>query len=170
MMRSLFTTITCVFFMLILHACSHPTVHPLSIETTLTAEGPLFEGSNTIQGDIGNFAEVLKSMNTSAGKISSATLKTVTLTVDDSSNFDRFSSITLQLVSEKTDMVKVALINPVAKGLHTIEMTVASEQADLSDLFRQDKFTAVADAILNQDVDGNIRMQARCTFLLTIKK
>ncbi len=137
----------------------------------LFAEGPLFEGSNTIQGEITtNINEIAKQHGISVDEFTNARLKSVTLYVDDSTDFDLLSSITMQFASDKTDMIEVALINPVPSGSTSLKLTVAGEQANLVEVLKQEKFTAVADAILTKDSDAGLEIRGDFEFELTYKK
>jgi len=166
------TFYTLFFASLLMTSCKNNKKETLSYkDVQIMAEGPLFEGSNTIQGDlVTQLPALTQKLKIDTEDIVSIRLNSVNLSIDDTSNFNLFSSITLQFASEKTDMIEVALINPVPVDKQTIQLTVASEQENLLDLLKQDKFTIVADAILKEDSDKNINMKAHLDFELTYKK
>jgi hypothetical protein len=137
----------------------------------ISAEGPLFEGSTTAQGEIETkLKDFAQANGIDEDKIESAKLKSVAVAVKDSTDFNIYSSLTIQFASEKTEMVKAAVINPIPTGSKKLTLTVAGEQDNLIDLLKQDKFTIVADAIVSKDTSMNIEMTGNFAFELTYKK
>lgn len=134
-------------------------------------EGPLFEGANTAQGDVADaLAAILKEKGITAEQISSARLTGLNLTVPDSVNFNMYTGITVQLVSDKTDMIKVGVINPVPKDQRSIDLSVAGEQDKMLDLLKQNKFTVVTDVNVAADTSMDVNIQANLKFEIIYKK
>lgn len=162
-----------IFLMITLtSACTKLETSTFKIENiALKAEGPLFEGPNTAQGEINKQLEgYAKSLNITVENIESAKLKSVTIKTIDSGNFDLFSSIKIQLVSEKTDMMDIGVINPIPAGSKEVKLSIAGELSDLIELLKQEKITIVADAGLTKDIDMNINWNCDLEFEINYTK
>ncbi|MDP2176100.1 MAG: hypothetical protein Q8K70_09360 [Bacteroidota bacterium] len=131
----------------------------------ITLDGPLFEGSNTaqclVESPLDNFLVDNKFEKES---LKEAILTELIIKTDDTSNFNLYQSITIQFVSENTEMVKVAVINPVPQNTNTITLKIAEEQKDIIELLKQEKIYIVADAILNSDSDMNVNLNCNLKF------
>ncbi|MFY8137729.1 MAG: hypothetical protein ACOVMR_06465 [Flavobacteriales bacterium] len=138
-----------------------------SEEITLSAEGPLFEGSNTLQGSMLIDLNKIKA-GTTAENVESVKIKSVKLTSTDSLMFNEISNITLQCTSNDASMIQSAVLNPVPEGASSISL-IPSAEADLVELFKQKEMLFVADAELRADKDGNISYKAVVEFELTLK-
>jgi len=137
----------------------------------LVAAGPLFEGTNTAQGDFSpNIADYLKQQGLPLSSLENATLQKVSFTLPDSLNSDLVSEITLQLAADQVDMQKVAVLNPVPAGQTLLTLNVAQEQKKIVELLRQNKMLLVADVNLKKDLEADWQATAVLEFLLTIKK
>ncbi len=137
----------------------------------LVASGPLFEGTNTAQGDFSpNIADYLKQQGLALSSLENATLQKVSLTLPDSLNSDLVGEITLQLAADQVDMQKVAVLNPVPAGQTQLTLNVAQEQKKIADLLRQNKMLLVADVNLKKDMEADWQATAVLEFLLTVKK
>ncbi|MEX0596062.1 MAG: hypothetical protein WD512_06130 [Candidatus Paceibacterota bacterium] len=159
-----------LFVFLLISSCQqeHITNELLLNDIEIKLEGPLFEGSNTGQCELESpLAEFIKENKIDIESLKEANLTELTISTDDSSNFNLYQSITIQLVSEKTDMVKVAVINPVPQNTNTIQLKIADEQKGIMELLKQDKVFIIADAILNSDSDMN--MNLKCNLKFNIK-
>ncbi len=171
-MRNYFASLILAGLVTLMQSCGTEQKTSLNYnQVVISAEGPLFEGSNTLQGQIeSKLSERIKDLQIKTENISSVKLKSITLSVNDTANFDLLTSITIQFASDKSDMVKVALINPVPAGSKTLKLTVANEQENLLDILKQEHFTVVADAIFAKDSDANFNMNGDFEFELTYKK
>lgn len=155
-------------------SCS-PKTESLKLELKqlkLFSEGPLFEGANTAQYDLNKpLEEFLKTNNITKDKIHSITLKNAEITaINDTMNLDLFQSFTLQIVTEKTDMIKLAMKNPVEKGSKQSTLQVAEIQEELMKAFEQDKVTLVLDTNISSDSDVNLELISNLIFEIKIKK
>ncbi|MES2618064.1 MAG: hypothetical protein V4613_09295 [Bacteroidota bacterium] len=157
---------------MLLNACSKNETLTFSIDAAqLKGEGPLFEGANTAQCNVKDaLSAFIKEKELDMNKIQSIKLNSVTLSMPDSLNFDIYTSLILQFASEKTDMFKAAVINPVPQGKSSVTMTVAQEQESLLDLLKQDNFTMVADVNVAKDTAMDILMNANLNFTIDYKK
>jgi hypothetical protein len=131
----------------------------------LTSEGPLLEGSVTAQSEI----DLSKTLFPQ-GNISAANIESAQLSVPDSMNFDLIRSITLSMVSENSDMIKIGTINPVPKGQKSITLTMASDQEKILPILANKKFTMVADVDMAQDTNMNLNILSTFNFNLEIKE
>ena len=73
----------------------------------------------------------------------------------------------LQLVSNTSEMKKVAFINPIPTGKKEIPLTIAQEQDGIDEIFSKEEFTALLDANFSKDVETNIAFKAKLTFNIT---
>lgn len=141
-------------------------------ELKLFSEGPLFEGANTAQYELSKpLEEFLKNNNITKDKIHSITLKKAEIkAVNDTSNLDLFQSFTLQIVTEKTDMIKLAMKNPVEKGVKQSQLQVAEIQEELMKAFEQEKVTIVLDTNISSDSESNLELIGNLLFEIKVKK
>jgi hypothetical protein len=162
-MRKLSKHLILAFLVLGIAACNKEKTTTLVIDNiAIGAEGPLFEGANTAQGEVQNqLQNFAKENGIELSAIQSAKLKTLSLSVDDTSDFNLYSSISVQLASDKAEMVEVAAINSIQPGSKKLDLTVATEKNELIETLRQDKFTVVVDAIMTKDSNMNIAMKGR---------
>ena len=139
---------------------------------TLTAEGPLFEGSNTAQGVLaGSELEAFLSQGGYSGSaIKSARLVSARISAgNDTLTLDDISEITLQLAAPQADMQKVAVLNPVPAGQNSADLQVAAEQEQIAALVQQPALTCVADINLKKDSDANLAVKCELVFELEVK-
>lgn len=133
----------------------------------LVAEGPLFEGSNTLQAttsiDLSKLSNSTRAENVHGGRISK-----IVLSSNDSTGFDMLNNIIVQVVSDKAGMVQIGVLNPIEKGKSEIILNVAKD-ADLTDIFKQSDITIVADADLIGDRDSNLEIKAQLLFDVELK-
>ena len=125
----------------------------------IKAEGPLYEGANLSQGEVQNALNAFAKENGfTSDAIKSVQLKSLTISANDSSSLDPFTSFNLQFASDQTAMVQAAAINKVAPGTKSINATIASQQEGLLELLKQDKFILVVDASVAKDTSMNINL------------
>lgn len=140
---------------------------------TLTAEGPLFEGSNTAQGILMRDAldEVLAQSGHAGAQIASARVTAVRILADsDAATLENISAITLQLAAPGVDMQQVAVLNPVPEGQSSVTLQVAAEQEKIGKLLQQPALTLVADVNLRADTDDNLTLRCELEFEIKVKR
>jgi hypothetical protein len=72
-------------------------------DVAFTAEGPLFEGPNTMQYELTNaLSDSLKSAGFTIEQLEKVQLKSASFSTNDSLGFGAFNSIALQLAAENT--------------------------------------------------------------------
>jgi len=134
----------------------------------LTAEGPLFEGENTAQGVI-DLTEILSASDQNA-LFTKAALSKFVLSLPDGSNFDKFSQMTLLIVSATSEMQKVAVINPIPEDAALLSFQIAAEQGGTAALLNGDDLTFVLDFTLKEDLDDDLIFSASYKFEGITKK
>ena len=134
----------------------------------LMAEGPLFDGPNTLQAnytiDLNQIEEGLD-----LAKIKSVKLKKAEVSTEDSLGFDNVRNFVLQLTSSDAQMEKIAVLNPVEKGAQKVNLS-ASEECDLLDNFQQREIIIILDADIVGDMESNLSYKGNFEFEITYNK
>lgn len=139
------------------------TLTPIS----LSAEGPYFEGPNSFQGTIGeDVAKYLQEKGYKKEQLKE--IKIVKAAIGLDSLAMDIQDLTLQVVSEKESMQKLAFINPLKKGEQNIQLSIAKEQTDLVSYFLEGG-TLILDANFLKDKEENIDFTAKLELELTLK-
>lgn len=137
----------------------------------LTAEGPLFEGSNTAQGtwrpDLEAF---LKTQGATLDQLREARVLEAVLATADSIGFQGIRSASLMFASDAQDMQQVAVLNPFPQDQDRAVLTVANEQKGLAGHLKQQTLTVVADLDLGTDSDEDRHVIGSFTLELTIAR
>lgn len=129
-------------------------------EIVLTAEGPLYDGSNTATATWkANVADIL-----GEGKMAGARLTAVTISAAEPADLALINDITLQFAGKDVAMQKVAFLNPLPAGSNSVTLQVAEEQEGLSDFFALEEITIVADLNLKGEYEGNMTLKAKLDF------
>jgi hypothetical protein len=150
-------------------SCSDGIKSKYTIENIeLTAEGPLFDGPNTLQAthtiNLNRIEEGMKAEHIQSVKLTKASVSTA-----DSSAFNTIRNFVLQFTSADAKMQKAGVLNPVPKNTNTIELTTAAE-AELADNFKQNEIIIILDADLEGDRDENLSYTGNFEFEITYKK
>lgn len=134
----------------------------------LKAEGPLFDGPNTLQAshvvDLTSIDPELKS-----DRIKSVRLIKASVTTTDSIGFDRIRSLVFQITSANEGLQQLAVLNPVPDGINTADLNPSTE-ADVRKLFGQNELTFVLDADLEGDQDENMEYSGNFEFEIVYKQ
>lgn len=159
-----------VYFLLALISlisCNKKTKEKLTLEPiTLTAEGPYFEGPNSFQGKIGlDVSKFLKEKGFNHDQLKDIKIVRATVMLDSSSV--NIQDLTLQVVSEKESMKKLAFINPLTHESKNIDLSVAEEQKELAQYFLE-AGTLVLDANFLKDMEQNVSFTVSLEVELTI--
>lgn len=91
------------------------------------------------------------------------------MTASDSSDLNLMQSITLQLASENSDMMQIAVLNPIPLNKQIAGLKVAGEQDKLSDILKQKQIFLVADAIIGADTSANLNFKCNLEFEIESK-
>jgi hypothetical protein len=150
-----------------LFSCGKQTENVIEVkDVMLEAEGPYFEGPNTFQSVI---KATLKNNNINPEQLEGVTLTSATITLPDSIEEGVIQDLSLQLVSNHSDMMKVGFINPLPSNQKEITLTVASEQDGLNKIFSNDDFILLLDANLKKDMEATLNFKANLTFKILTK-
>ncbi len=166
MMRN---TIFILFAIVALSSCSEGVSKTYTIENIeLIAEGPLFDGPNTMQAthviDLNQLEAGLAAENIEAVKLTKATVSNT-----EGDSFNNIRNFVLQLTSADAKMEKAGVLNPIPKDTPTVELTPAAE-AELTDNFKQKELILVLDADLEGDREESLAFKGTFEFEITYKK
>jgi len=156
-----------LFLSVFLISCSKKTSEiDLKIENlSIFAEGELYEGSNSAQCEFESpLNAFLKEKGLTIENLVSASVSECELSVADSINFNIYSSISMQLTSEKVEMQNIGVLNPVPENVNTILIKTAEKQDNILQLLKENKIFAVADANIKKDTAMNIDLKLKMTF------
>jgi hypothetical protein len=164
------TRLSILSLLLAFTACSEP--ERLTFESGpvhLVASGPLFEGSNTAQGEWTTGLEAFLE----AGGHQLADLREVRLTrasiaAADSTGLRGIRSVSVQWVGGEQGMHQMAVRNPLPADSNSVALTVAADQPKLADLLRTGTVTVVADLDLDADSDADRHAIGSFTLELTV--
>lgn len=150
-----------------LFSCGKQTENVIELKNiTLEAEGPYFEGPNTFQSAV---KDVLKNNNINPEKVENVLLTSATIFLPDSIEEGVIQDLSLQMVSNNSDMKKVAFINPLPSNQKEIALTLATEQDGLNKIFKSDDFIMLLDANLKKDMETSLNFKANLTFKILTK-
>lgn len=154
---------------LLLASCKQSVTKSYTIkDVTITAEGPLFDGPNTMQAthaiDLNQIEPGLLAEQITAVKLSKAQIGT-----SDSVAFDNIRNFVLQLTSADAKMQKVGVLNPVPKNSSMVQILPAAE-SELIENFKQKEMIIILDADLEGDLDDNLTYTGNFEFEITYKK
>ncbi len=152
---------------LLLSSCSSKadTSKEFTINTVLTASGPLFEGSNTFQSEISaNISDFIKKNKITKDQIVNITLVSASASPESSENLDLFESISLQVFSDNFPMQNIAFANNMKKNLKKVDLKVADLQEKLKSILFEDKTYVIADATINEDYDDDLNLGIELVF------
>lgn len=170
-MKILQTSILCFMLLSLVVACSPEANNSkeFTIDTVLTASGPLFEGSNTCQAEISsNIAEYIKENNITKEQIVDVTLKSATAGID-TGYFNLIESINLQVFSDNFPMQNVAFTN-VAENAEKVGLEVADVQEKLKSILFDGKSYIIADATIKEDLDDDLNLNMELVFSINYHK
>ncbi|MEQ8909927.1 MAG: hypothetical protein RIC95_12085 [Vicingaceae bacterium] len=142
-----------IILSLLLFSCASTTVEKVDLETTLTANGPFFEGPNSLMADYKlDMQDLLQKEGYKPQDIKSVSINVITVSLleSDSLSADAFSSAALSIVSSNEGMTSIANLNPIETTSSQITLTT-SDEADLAPFFKEGQFTLVLDWNFNED-------------------
>lgn len=170
-MKKINSYIFCFAMLSLMAACSPEANNSkeFTINTVLTASGPLFEGSNTCQAEISsNIAEYIKENNITKEQIVDVTLTSASAAID-TSNLNLVESINLQVFSDNFPMQNVAFAN-VKEGSENVDLEVADVQEQLKSILFDGKSYIIADATIKEDLDDNLNLNMKLVFSINYHK
>ena len=136
---------------LVLFSCGSKNATTITVPATLSAEGPFFEGANSLMAPLSlDLSELVKEEGFESA--AAVQLIDVKLTIDDENVTDLglFKNATLQFVGKTNPMTTVAILNPLTFTENTATL-VTSQEADIKPFFEEDEFTALLDLDFSND-------------------
>jgi hypothetical protein len=150
-----------------LFSCGKKTENVIEVkDVVLEAEGPYFEGPNTFQSVIKG---ILKNNNINPEQVEGVALTSATITLPDGIEEGAIQDLSLQMVSNNSDMMKVAFVNPLPSNQKVVALTTAAEQDGLNKIFSTDDFIILLDANLKKDMEATLNFKANLTFKILTK-
>jgi len=146
------TSFFSIFF--ILQSCSSSKTEQVSMQITVTSEGPYFSGSNSF------FSEYKVDLSTLINEkaLNNETMKSVKLQKASMQSpegtqidFNQFNSASLQVVADNAPMTSIAILNPIPENSSGAIALSASEEAELTDVFKESAFTYLLDLDFKED-------------------
>jgi hypothetical protein len=135
----------------------------------LTAEGPLYEGSNTAQGSWEPQLEAfLRQQGSGLDRLREARVVRAQLSSTEGTGLQGIRSVSLMLASDAHDMEQVAVLNPLPPQQQQADLVTANEQKGLAGHLKQHAVTVVADLDLDEDSDHDRHVIGSFTIELTI--
>lgn len=134
----------------------------------LVAEGPLFDGPNTLQAAYPLELTALEPGLT-ADRVKHVKLVSAEVITTDSLGFDRMRNLSFSVTAADAKMQQLAVLNPLPKGTSSIQLTPSAE-ADVKDLFKQKELTLIVDADLEGDLEGNLEYEGNFVFEVLYKQ
>lgn len=171
-MKIIQSSILCFGLLSMMVACSPEanTSKEFTINTVLTASGPLFEGSNTCQAEISsNIAEYIKENNITKEQIVDITLTGASAALD-SANASLLESINLQVSSDNFPMQNVAFANVGDENAASVDLEVADVQEQLKAILFDGKSYIIADATIKEDLDDDLDLNMQLVFSINYHK
>jgi len=118
-----------------------------TIQTEASAMGPFFAGPNSLIAEYEvNLSAIDGLENVSKEQMKEIKINRVKVILNesDSLTFDSFTSASLQMVGSNTSMQSIAIKNPITSNTRELILEV-SEEADVVDYFKNEKFSLVLD-------------------------
>ncbi|MCB2406594.1 hypothetical protein [Hymenobacter lucidus] len=114
-----------------------------------------------------NAEQTFKNNNTSADLVKDVTLTKFTLTITDpaASNFDFLNSISISIGTDQNDIVPLASLAQVPKGVTSIELTPSG--AKLDKYLKASSYTLHTQATVNSTIGKEVTVKADSRFKVT---
>ena len=159
-----------ILFLVLVAACGTTTTETASVELNCEADGPFFEGVNSLMTNYEvKLSDIITKEGIDASMLKEVKLKGAKFVLNDEYLADGgITSATLQIVSDQTEMKSIAVKNPLAlvDGAFTLGV---SEEADMSDYFKENMFTLVLDVDLvedsyNESLSSSVSLELELTY------
>lgn len=162
-------TFTILLAVLFLTSCKEANKKTYTITAiNLVAEGPLYDGPNTMQAthtvDLSQIESGLL-----PDQIQSVKLTKAEVVSTDSIAFNNIRNFVFQVTSADAKMQKAGVLNPVPKNTPLVIISPAAE-ADLKENFMQKELVLILDADLEGDLDDNLSYTGNFEFEIAYKK
>jgi hypothetical protein len=137
-----------------LQSCGTSKSEKVAMQITVSSEGPYFSGSNSFFNEYNvDLASLISEKSLTTDDIKSVKLVKAAIRPSEGTDigFNQFSSASLQVVSDNTPMTSIAILNPIPDGASASIQLNASEEADLTDYFKEASFTYLLDLDFKED-------------------
>lgn len=135
----------CALSILLISSCdNNKTSHAISIEGMATAEGPFFEGPNTFQANFKLTESSNWDKSWQLNTLKKGGAKSLIVTCNDSSTFDLYNSVSVQLLAKDLPMISLGAMSKLPEGANSIEIELSNE-ADITNYLKADKITVILD-------------------------
>lgn len=136
----------------------------------LTAEAPLFEGSNTFQVEVDpKFSAFLEANGITEKQVKDISVSSVNINAVSPENFSNYENILLQFFSENVDMKEIALNSSIEENNATTLALEIAKDSDVKKFLMAKKLGIVLDANLAQDDSINYTVSVDINFSITHK-
>ena len=143
----------------------------ITVDSVLTASGPLFEGSNTFQSEIDSiFTDFLKQNDIKKEDIVDVKLISASASLDAYDNLNLLESINLQIFSDNFPMQNIAFANNISENLNEVEFKVADIQEKIKSILFDDKSYMIADGTLKEDVEDDLSLKIQLKYRINYYK
>lgn len=137
------------------------------IEFTLM--GPLFAGANTGQATWTPDLAAMAGEGATPEDIVEIRLQEAVFASQDSIPFAGWEEVVLQMVSDQSDMVNVAVLNPVPAGEASLSLTGAPE-SEVASIVKDGTCYLVTDVNLAEDIMDDVTFTGTFTFEVQVKE
>jgi hypothetical protein len=137
----------------------------------VSAEAPLFAGSNTAQAICKpELNEWLSKNDLQISDLFEARLKRAVVHLPDTTLPVKIESVSLLFASDQMDMQTVGVLNPVPEGARVLELNIAEEQAQGRLLLIQPAFSVVLDCVISDDLEQDLILKTDLEFSMIVHK
>jgi hypothetical protein len=160
-----------LFFLLISCSSEANNSKEFTINTVLTASGPLFEGSNTFQAEISsNIADYIKENEIKEEEIVDITLTSASATLESYENLNLLESISLQVSSDNFPMQNIAFATEIKENTKEVDLKVADIQEELKSILFEENCFVIADGTIKEDIDDDLNLGMELVFSINYYK
>jgi hypothetical protein len=162
-----------VFLLVSLISCSNEANNSkeFTIETTLVAGGPLFEGSNTCQAELTTeLSSFLEENGIKKEELVDVKLTSCVITSDQFENLNLIESINMQMFSDNFPMQNVAVANPVEENVKEVSLKIADIQEQIMPVLQEETCYIVADVTIKEDLEDDLELNTKLVFSINYYK
>ena len=142
-----------------------------TIETTLIAGGPLFEGSNTCQAELTTeLSSFLEENGIKKEELVDVKLTSCVITSDQFENLNLIESINMQMFSDNFPMQNVAVANPVEENISEVSLKIADIQEQIMPVLQEETCYIVADVTIKEDLEDDLKLNTKLVFSINYYK
>ena len=125
--------------------------------------GTYFETIEVVSSDLDS---IIEAEGQNVGELNSVKIKDAGIQVMDGGNLDPFESFAITLEAPGKAVVTVAEGTSVAAGL--TEISLVSDEVDLTDYLKSDQYTIKVKTVLDQDLETPRMLRAKVRFAIKV--